>query len=249
MTGRLPSRRALAAAAKLKGYRLERRWPYMRSAGEQDLNLQFEDLLELQRCRTKRPVVLVVGAFDGATNDPTAAFIAEQECRAILIEPQPGPFARLSQRYIGKSQITVVNAAIDERTGTRELFTVADTHGLPNWTEQLGSFDPEHVLKHSALAPGLARRLVSFPVRTLSFYDLLDEQSVDRLDVLQIDAEGMDAALLRWFPFERIKPNLLHYEITHMSASELESTRLRLRTFGYCLAPIASSQDDVAILA
>lgn len=246
--GRIPSRRAIAAAVKLKGYRLERKLPFIRAAKFGNLNLTFEDILELQRCRSLRPTVVVIGAFDGTTNDPTAAFIAEHDCRAILVEPQTGPFQRLVERYGKLSRVTLVNAAIDQHSGTRPFYSVTNSDELPDWTEQLGSFDPAHIAKHDSLVPGLTKRVISYEVVTLSFRDLISQHQIDIVDILQIDAEGMDAALLNWFPFESIKPAILHYEITHMTTAELKNTRLRLASFGYCLADVNSLDDDVAVL-
>ena len=97
LSGRVPSRRAVAAIAKLCGRRLTRRWPFLPRADEENLNLEFDDLLELQYARSRNFVALVVGAFDGVENDPTSQFIRKRRCRAILVEPQPGPFERLRE--------------------------------------------------------------------------------------------------------------------------------------------------------
>src|SRR6478672_180964 len=92
VSGRVPSRRAVAAIAKLCGRRLTRRWPFLPRADEENLNLEFNDFLELQYARSRNFVALVVGAFDGVVNDPTSQFIRKHHCGAILVEPQPEPF-------------------------------------------------------------------------------------------------------------------------------------------------------------
>ena len=83
--GRVPSRRAVAAIAKLCGRRLTRRWPFLSSADGENTNLEFDDLLELQYARSRNFVALVVGAFDGIANDPTSQFIQKRQCGAILL--------------------------------------------------------------------------------------------------------------------------------------------------------------------
>jgi len=75
---------------------------------------------------------------------------------------------------------------------------------------------------------------------------LLDQYGVESLDVLQIDAEGMDFQLLSWFPFQRIKPALLHYETAHMPAEERRIVRNRLEAFGYTIRNAGSAMDDMA---
>ena len=77
---------------------------------------------------------------------------------------------------------------------------------------------------------------------------MLEKYHVDSLDLFQIDAEGMDAQLLAWFPFERIKPALLHYETAHMTAEQQRAVRNRLNDLGYIIRGGSSPMDDMAIL-
>src|SRR5262245_34655736 len=85
LCGRLPSRRAIAALAKLCGRRPTRAWPFLSAVEEEKLNLYFDDLLELQYAKSRYFVALVIGAFDGLTNDPTSRFILSHQCTAILV--------------------------------------------------------------------------------------------------------------------------------------------------------------------
>jgi FkbM family methyltransferase len=248
LTGRLPSKRALATLAKLQGHRLERRWPFLPKAESEGLNLGFEDILEFQYARRRSFFAMVVGAYDGVENDPVSNFIQGHPCAGILIEPQPGAFDRLRQNFGSFPRLRLMNAAIDRRTGEREFFQVpAGIAGLPQWTEQLASFKREHLEKHEHRAPGLSRHITTIMVPTISFDDLIDRFRVRHIDVLQIDAEGLDAQLLSWFPFDRIKPAVVHYEIAHMSAAELEQTRNKLSSNGYSLHCCESPTDEVAI--
>lgn len=246
--GHLPSRRAVAAVFKLGGRRLERRWPFLPKAEGKDLNLGYEDLLELQFARSRAFRALVIGAFDGASNDPTGEFIQKRRAAAIFVEPQPGPFNRLRERYGKFPHVMVLNAAVDEVSGFRDMFFIpAGADGLPAWTEQLASFQKDHLLNHEDRAPGLSRHIQVHRVSTISFNDLLDRYGLKSLDVLQIDAEGMDAQLLAWFPFERLKPAVLHYETAHMAPEEKRSVALRLEGFGYLVRESDSPTDDMAI--
>lgn len=250
LSRRVPSSRALAAIAKLCDRSLQRRWPFVARVDQGNLNLEFDDLLELQYARSRNFFALVVGAFDGLANDPTSQFIQKRRCRAILVEPQVGPFQRLRENMIQhQNKIILLNAAIDEVSGFRDFYCVSpDTDGLPSWTEQLGSFRRDHILSHEDRAPGVSKALLRCKVPTVSFQELLDRHGVKSIDVLQIDAEGMDAQLLAWFPFERIKPALLHYETAHMSAEERRMVRKRLEGLGYTIRNAGSAMDDMAIL-
>jgi FkbM family methyltransferase len=248
LSGRIPSRRAVATIAKLCGRQPTRHWPFLPRADEKNVNLELGDLLELQYAKSRNFVALVVGAFDGVENDPTSEFIRKRRCRAIFVEPQSGPFERLRENMLSRDNVILINAAIDRVSGFRNIHCVsANANELPSWTEQIASFRREHILNHEERAPGLSKHLRTYMVPTVSFEDLLDRHCIKSLDVLQIDAEGMDAQLLTWFPFERIKPALLHYETIHMSSEEQGAVRNRLNDFGYTIHR-SGTMDHMAIL-
>ena len=243
------SRRGVAAAFKLAGRRLERRWPYFPRASGDALNFGFDDLLEFQRARTQEFSALIVGAYDGVANDPASDFIRSHNCRAVFVEPQPAPFERLRKSMQGATRVALINAAVDEHSGSRMFYTVSAGHGaLPAWTEQLGSFDRNHLLKHEDKAPGLSAHIVSLNVPTLTFSEILRNCELTKLDLLQIDAEGMDAKLLGWFPFELLKPSLVYFENAHMSPDEHAGARRRLQGLGYTFCEPRASLDDMAVL-
>lgn len=248
-TLRLPTRRAVAALAKLHGHRLQRRWPFLPRADGRALNLDFDDVLELQFARRRSCCVLIVGAYDGVENDPLARFVLRRACRGVFVEPQSQAFGRLRANLGQRPGFEFVNAAIDERSGTREFFEVDTQDGeLPGWTAQLASFSRQHIEKHEQRAPGVSARIRSREVQTLAFDDVLDRFAIRELDVLQIDAEGFDARLLALFPFHRMRPGVLHYEIAHMTSDDRQATRARLEAFGYRLFATLSGEDEMAVV-
>ena len=239
----------MAALAKLHGRRLEKRWPFLIRAEGKELNLTFEDILEFQYARSRQFLFVTVGAFDGLTNDPISRFVRSHECHGILLEPQPNVYARLSANYHDFPQCTLLNAAIDEVSGSRTLYYVPPGNAaLPPWTEQIASFRLEHLLHHETQAPGLSDCIHTQEIQTISFRDLIDKYRLRAIDVLQIDAEGMDGQLLEWFPFERLRPAVLHYETTHLSRKELLVTRNHLKQFGYKVSEADSASDDMAVI-
>jgi FkbM family methyltransferase len=248
-SARVPSKRALAALAKLQGHKLERRWPFLPKAHGADLNLGFEDVLEFQYARSRSFLVMVVGAYDGVANDPVSRFVLGHECSGIFVEPQPIVFSRLRANLGTNPKFHLINAAVGRTVGSQEFFYIpGDIPGIPEWTQQLASFNREHIAKHEDRVPGLSNHIRSTTVKTISFESLLDQFRVRAIDVLQVDAEGADAMLLSWFPFDRLKPGVVHYEIAHMSAEDLAATRARLEGFGYRLYQVESPTDEMSIL-
>jgi len=148
-----------------------------------------------------------------------------------------------------RPRLRFVNAAVDRSSGTRELFQVrSGATGLPAWTEQLASFNRDHLAKHEDKAPGLSQHIASTMVKTLSCPDLRTQFQLPSMDVLQINAEGAEALPLGWFPFDNVPPGVVHYEIAHMSTDKTGATRARLKKHGYRLYPTESPMDEMAIL-
>lgn len=243
------SRRGLAAALKIRGWTVHRSWLLFRRATPATRNLRLEDLLALQRARSAEFTALVIGAFDGNTNDPAAHFVQQHATRAVFVEPQPAPARLLRERFSDLARFSVVQAAMDQHVGTRTLYVVRQGVGeLPQWTEQIASFDMDHLRKHAADVPGITDAIEAVPVPTVTFERLLDDEGVQHLDLLQLDAEGFDAQLLAWFPWHRLRPGLVHYEVVHMAPIDREQLGARLESMGYRVFPGEGDTDDMAVL-
>jgi FkbM family methyltransferase len=198
---------------------------------------------------------LQVGAFDGVSHDPITRYIEQFDLRGVLIEPQPQPFARLAENYRDHRRLTLVNAAVSETEGTRDFFTVrAGVPGMPEWSQQLASFDRNNILKHRdgipahgvPRIPDIEQHIEVQPVRCLTFDRLLDDADAKIVDLLQIDAEGYDVELLKSFPFERVRPAIIRYEHMHVDAEAQHACVARLKALGYRV--ISERSDTYAYL-
>ncbi len=176
--------------------------------------LQFDDVI----CRhmfEHGPVCnfIQVGAYDGVSTDPLHRYIGRYSWRGIMLEPQPGPAARLRRLYKDNASIVILEAAVDSERTTRTLYTV-EGDNLPQWAGGMASFDREQILKQDYLIPGIANMIREVRVECIPFNDIIDAHpDAIRLDLLQIDAEGADGRILSWFPFGQIKPGVVHWEI------------------------------------
>lgn len=195
----------------------------------------------------KACVFLQVGAYDGISTDPLHKYIASCGWKGVMLEPQPRPAGRLRALYEHNADILVLEVAIDGKRGVRPLYTV-DSEDLPVWAGGIASFDRVHLLKHEYLFHNIAAEIRELTVECVTFDDVLKKLSHDRLDVLQIDAEGADAYLLSLFPFERFKPAIVHWEIKNLSRPEQEAAIDRLCAHGYRVAR-SGGEDMLAVLA
>ena len=89
-----------------------------------------------------RMTFLQIGAFDGVGEDDLRELITTHNLRGVLVEPQPAAFARLQQTYRKQRQVTLLQAAIAEQEGTRELYCHRSHASMA------ASFDRRHLRKH-----------------------------------------------------------------------------------------------------
>jgi len=191
-------------------------------------------------------VFIQVGAFDGVANDPLRRFIERCAWRGAMLEPQPAAATALRDLYRDNAGISILQAAVDQTRGSRTLYVV-DSHGLPDWAGQLASFQREHIAKHAHLIPGIEDRIQTLEVECVTFLDVLDRLQTERLDILQIDAEGADGRLLSLFPFDRVKPAIIQWEIKNLSRAEQEAALELLCSHGYLVAR-SGGEDMLAVL-
>jgi hypothetical protein len=65
-----------------------------------------------------------IGAFDGVECDPIRKYLIRFDWKGIMLEPQPVPFEKLKNRYIDRPRLTILNAALSEENGKKELYTL-----------------------------------------------------------------------------------------------------------------------------
>lgn len=195
--------------------------------------------------------VLQVGAYDGIANDPIATAIGAFGWKAVLVEPQRGPFIALQNRYRDNPQVQAFNVAISDQNGSRPLFTLEPSADLPDWTQQTASFNRSHfdkVQKHLA-GVDISARVKAVDVSTWTFDTLFERSRVGRVDILQIDAEGYDFELLKMFDVPRRIPTIVSYEHQHLSRADRAAAAELLVKCGYRLAMVYGVGDTIAVAA
>jgi FkbM family methyltransferase len=208
--------------------------------------LEFDDVV----CRRIVEVgpeftFIQVGAFDGITRDPLRKYIQACGWRGILLEPQPRPAAELHKLYGGNDRLMILQAALDGKRGTRALFTV-ESDSVPAWARGMASFQRDNIVKNAHLIPGLEAMIKEVTINCITFDDVMQKLSSDRLDLLQIDAEGADGYILSLFPFDRIQPAIIHWESKNLTKLQQEDALDLLRRQGYRFAR-SGGEDMLAV--
>lgn len=209
--------------------------------------LEFDDVICRRMFEVGRELTFIqVGAFDGVSTDPLRKYIQTCGWRGVLIEPQPGPAAQLKELYSGNDRLTILQAAVDNKRGQRTLFTV-ESDSVPAWARGMASFQRHNIVKNSYLIPGIETMIREITVNCIMFDEVMEKIACERLDLLQIDAEGADGRILALFPFARVKPAIVHWESKNLQKHEQEEALDLLRSHGYRFAR-SGEEDMLAVL-
>ncbi len=171
--------------------------------------------------------VVQIGANDGKTKDPLhKAVLKNHQWTVLFVEPVPYLFEKLKAHYPALQRFKFENSAINE--GSLQEFYWVDKKAkfilghLPEWYDQLGSFDRDHINKH--LNGTLEPFIVSQKIQGITLQTLFDKHQIHQIDFLRIDCEGYDWKILRQLDLGKFKPYLILMEIKHLSIEELKST-------------------------
>jgi FkbM family methyltransferase len=185
-----------------------------------------------------------VGANDGVHGDPIRDLVLEHDLSGILVEPLPDLFAHLRQNYAGRVKLRFENAAIGAEEGVAPIYRVCpDTPGAPRWWFDLASFDRDVLMRHGIPA-GVIETLM---VPTTTFKALLARHGVSRMDVdlLQVDTEGYDGAVVRAALASGLRPGIINYESCHLPPRERYELRQLLKASHYHFIDI--DRDTLAV--
>jgi len=169
----------------------------------------LEVLLLKQLKRNPDFFFLQIGANDGLMCDELAPFVRQYRLRGVVVEPLPEVFRQLLHNYRDQPQVRGVQAAL-HRTLRRAVIHRADLSAprLPGGAPGMASFDREHLRRF-----GIAdEHILSEEVPCLTFQELIEQQGIQRLDLLQIDTEGYDREILAMVDFERFRPPIIRFE-------------------------------------
>ena len=172
--------------------------------------------------------IVQIGSNDGMTGDPIYGLIMRNtKWKAVLVEPVPYLFEKLKKNYPSDPRIRFENAAINH--GTKQTFYFVNIKGedkpknLPNWHDQLGSFDRKHIVKH--LDGTLEPFIEEMEVNGLTLEDLFRKNGVENLKLLHMDTEGYDWKILAQLDLKKHQPAVLFFEHKHLSETELAEAK------------------------
>jgi FkbM family methyltransferase len=192
--------------------------------------MTFSSLLDSCSCRDF--YFIQVGANDGLTDDDVRPHVLQHGWRGVLIEPLPEVFERLRWNYRDSEGLFFENSAVTERDGAVMFYRhprLPQCSGLGIRTKRQSRV-----------------RMRELEVSGVSFHTLFQKYSVSRIDLLQVDAEGFDEEIVRFFPYEEMKPRIIRYEHKHISRVSRGLLGVWLHGKGY--AVFEEGADTIAFL-
>lgn len=200
------------------------------------LSRDLSRAIDISKNKGKSFMVVQVGSDDGK-GDLVSRNIQQSGYSALLIEPVPKVFERLVNNYSGNKDVQFCNAAVADIEGRLTFYMVssdAATHlgdRLPHWWDQIGSFDRSHIAKH--LGGMLNPFIESIEVDAKPLQKIVDQFGILVIDLLHIDAEGLDHVVLRSLDFTRVTPKVILFEHKHIPSREKREAQRFLEEYGY----------------
>jgi FkbM family methyltransferase len=203
------------------------------NAGRLSYAHQGEDLvLEgiFNRLGIGTPSYLDIGAFDPIAGSNTFRFY-EKGCRGVLVEPNPHYCDKL--RRI-RPQDKVLNAGIGPVDRSE-----ADYYLFANGPES-NTFSKEQADSLIAKYGGVTAAVEVVKMPLMGINRVMEEHFADKPpDLLSIDTEGLDLAILLKLDFDRFRPVVVCAEMeSDVSTAEAEILQL-MRSKGYSVRALA----------
>jgi FkbM family methyltransferase len=166
-----------------------------------------------------------IGGFDGITGSTTLFFEMMRGWSGLLLEPAPAYFAEAESLR----RCTCLRLAVAEAEGEAEFLDIEA--GMTQMSGLVQSYDPK--LRAAVEAdPRHKGTVIRVPTRPLAA--VLDDHGMDRIDLVSLDVEGGEMAVLQGFPFERFR--ITAWTIENNSADT--EIPLFMQSKGYVLAEV-----------
>ena len=168
-----------------------------------------------------RVTFVEVGAFDGITVSNIHPHATNRGWTGLVIEPAPEPFEKLKQTYRDFPGILPLQIAINQIDGPMQFFSVRSNEG--GWEGMLSSSDRDLIVAQKSTVADIEERLTATTVEGKTLATVCREHGISHLDLLMVDAEGIDDAVVQSLDFAEVKPLLIMFEHKHIPNGRLQA--------------------------
>ena len=131
-----------------RGLWISRKSPVLLDQWERGLRLDASFVIA-HRLIQKSPLSFIqIGSYDGTQNDVLAPFVRRGLLKGLMIEPEPGAFAKLQSNCGHLAGVLLANIAVAERNGNIPMYRVRrEFWHLHEAAPQLTSLSPDNIHK------------------------------------------------------------------------------------------------------
>ncbi len=187
-----------------------------------------------------------IGANDGVRNDPIRESVVRHRLKGLFVEPMPDYFSKLREHYRGFEGMHFEQAAVAPSAQSVSLFRIRPDAPLPAWAQGIASLDRGHLSGKKFGIPGLEQHVEEILVPGITFEMLMAKHNINRVSLLQVDAEGFDCDVVTMALRFGLRPKLIHYEYVHCTPAQRLGAKRLLADAGYDY--LDYGRDTVAML-
>lgn len=211
-------------------------------------NINLEDIIFAMRNLKLHLNILVIGSYDFSTFDPISGALDAEFHKIHLVEANPKVVRELEQRFQHLPNVKIYNYGISEDKKENFLYTFpVEYHYLGQSLEGSSSLILEQLIgfykRNKKLFKGSGfevEKIIKTPINSITIFDFLTKYSFTRIDILQIDVEGLDGEVIINFPLDRLSPTLIIFEYRFLNIKSYHDILIKLHTYGYVTKKIDS---------
>lgn len=211
-------------------------------------------LLDAYSRSNEEVAFIQVGANDGFFHDPLYKFIIRDKWRGVMLEPQTYVFNTfLKKLHKNTPNVCPLNAALDVADGEKIIYKIAFSKS--RWATGLTSFRKE-VIEEAITSGHVARCAKRYgeklpekieayvaeeKIQCVSVATLCSKYKIQKLNWLQIDAEGYDYEIIKMFNIEKSRPEVIAFEHSHLSTQDRDDCKQHLLKNNYAITYIGEN--------
>tara|TARA_Y100000385_G_C12943859_1_gene572402 strand:+ start:204 stop:734 length:531 start_codon:yes stop_codon:yes gene_type:complete len=139
----------------------------------------------------------------GSCDFDNLVYLSDKGWRGVVVEPVKEYIDNLPK----KDNIVYLNFALDVSIGKRAFYEAPQ-----EWRNK----DRDYKGMGTLVPYSQKTHVIKSEVKTITWGYILDTYKILQIDYLKIDTEGYDFVLLKNFPFNKIKPKYIKFEIKHI---------------------------------
>jgi FkbM family methyltransferase len=189
-----------------------------------------------------------IGSNDGMCGDPIFHLLKENRgWKGLLIEPVPFLFKRLKMNYGTEERFSFENALVSDRDGNIPFYYLspedyAEIGNDGDLYNQLGSLSRKHLIE--AIGAGKKNYIKKELIKSYTLEALLKRNDIERVDLLHMDVESAEFAILKNVDLGKFTPRIIVLEHKHLQYRDVFQMLKKLNQF-YIIT--ANSDDLVAV--